>query len=98
MSNAWIGLNLKQFFFIQCEFTALINGTFPSFLFLISWADPMFISSLCVVPSAMNSFSTPSDWLIQINCCITIKKGLKKYRSTCLLISLPPTKSFTSKF
>lgn len=40
MSNAWIYLNLKQFFFIQCEFTAIINGAFPSFLFLISWADP----------------------------------------------------------
>lgn len=40
MSNAWICLNLKQFFFIQCESTAIINGAFPIFLFLISWADP----------------------------------------------------------
>lgn len=40
MDVAWICLNLKQGNFIQCEFTALINGTCPSFPFLISLADP----------------------------------------------------------
>lgn len=40
MYNARICLNIKQVFFIQSEFATLINGTFPTCLFFISWADP----------------------------------------------------------
>lgn len=91
MSNVWLCLNLKRLSFIQCEFTALFNGTFPSFLFL------NVMGRHCVVPSVTKSFSTPSDWLVHINCCITIRKGLKKYSSTSFLVSSPPTNSFVFK-